>query len=239
MKLALLSGGSRGLGAALADEYQTRGFRVIEYSRSAPHAWSVACDFRDPPAVETALIRSLAPYRGTAVDELVLISNAATLDPIGFAGTRGGAEVSASLAVSFTSAIVFVNTALRLFADHAGRKTVASISSGAALKPYAGWSLYCAAKAGLEHFVRTAALEQRTARHPFRIVSVDPGVMDTAMQAMIRDSDPGDFPAHARFVARWEAGELKAPRAVASAIVALLDGDLEPGERYSALPPSP
>lgn len=236
MKLALISGGSRGLGAALCAAYQQAGFRVLEYSRSAPHAWSVRCDFSDPESVERVLLGSLDAFAAIPLQELVVISNAATLAPIGLAGTRTAAAVCDNLAINLSGAIVFMNTVLRVFGAQPCRKSLVNISSGAARKAYAGWSLYCAAKAGLEHFVRTVAAEQTGTAQPFRVFSLDPGVMDTAMQASIRHSPPDDFPAVERFIARHRAGELKAPAAVAARIVELIAGEIEAGTCGSATP---
>lgn len=235
MKLALISGGSRGLGEALCLEYRQRDFEVREFSRRAPHSWSVACDFAQPADIEAVLLRELAAWRSAVQDELVVISNAASLDPVGLAGTQAAHAVAANLAANFSGAIVFMNTVLQVFAQTPCRKTLASISSGAALKPYAGWSLYCAAKAGLEHFIRCVAVEQDTQPHPFHALNIDPGVMDTDMQAQIRACDNADFPQVQRFISRHASGELRAPATVAQAIAYLLEASPTTGARLPAI----
>ena len=60
------------------------------------------------------------------------------------------------------------------------------MSSGAAWKPYEGWATYCAGKAGVERFTQVIAAEE--ASSGLRAYSVAPGVVDTAMQVLIRDS---------------------------------------------------
>ena len=110
---------------------------------------------------------------------------------------------------------------------------IGCISSGAALRPYAGWSLYDAAKAGMDHFVRTLALEQAAQPHPFLTVNLDPGVIDTQMQALIRSTDKVDFPDVERFILRKEMGKLTPPTKVAESILEILARpNLVGGERY-------
>ena len=87
----------------------------------------------------------------------------------------------------------------------------------------------------MEGFIRAVAVEEQTQPHPFLAISVDPGVMDTGMQALIRATPQEDFPEVARFVSRCEAGGLAAPDAVAEAIIRLISFDaLQPGGRCDA-----
>jgi NAD(P)-dependent dehydrogenase (short-subunit alcohol dehydrogenase family) len=110
---------------------------------------------------------------------------------------------------------------------------LANISSGAAQKGYAGWSLYCAAKAGMENYIRALALEQQAEPHPFIPVNVGPGVIDTEMQALIRTSTASDFPEIERFIVRKEQGALLSPMKVAAAVCRILDlPSLSSGARY-------
>jgi NAD(P)-dependent dehydrogenase (short-subunit alcohol dehydrogenase family) len=111
----------------------------------------------------------------------------------------------------------------------------ANISSGAALYGYGGWTLYCAAKAGLENFIRALATEQKMEAHPFIAVNINPGVMDTEMQALIRATSAADFPDVGRFVHRKEQGELALPDGVAAAIMRIVESAaLESGARYNS-----
>jgi benzil reductase ((S)-benzoin forming) len=234
-RLALVTGGSAGLGRALCERLVAEGHRVVEFSRSAPHPFSVRVDFSSPLAAAKTLQHTLQPLALEPWDEVLAVANAGTLSPIGPASRQDPAALLACMGTNFDSAILFMSQVVAQFQAHPGRKVVANISSGAALKGLAGWSLYCAAKAGLENFVRALAAEQASKPHPLRAVSIDPGVMDTAMQAAIRAADPRDFPEVARFVRRRDEGELRDPADVAAAVlrIAGLPG-LEPGVRYVA-----
>lgn len=235
MKLAIISGGSKGLGCAIATMLVAEGYQVVEFSRSAPHAYSIALDFSSPEVMLPVLSAQLAALAQKPWDEILVVSNAASLNPIGPTAKKDPLAVLANINVNFTSAVLFMSAVIAHFQVHACRKVIASISSGAALKAYAGWSLYCSAKAGLESYVRTVAVEQAHESAPFVMLNVDPGVMDTDMQALIRSSDKDDFPAVDYFIHRKASGELRMPEQVAAAIVKILQSDQENGLRVAAL----
>ncbi|MCE9658377.1 MAG: SDR family NAD(P)-dependent oxidoreductase [Burkholderiales bacterium] len=233
MRFAILTGGSKGLGLALCETLAERGYRVLEFSRNAPHAHSVQIDLsstRDSHRIAGAAIASLG---GDNVEELLAINNAGTLDPIGPASRKEPAAILANLNTNFTSAILVLAEIVTHFQATACRKVLADNSSGAALKGYAGWSLYCAAKAGMENYIRALALEQQREPHPFIPVNVDPGVIDTEMQALIRSSLASDFPEIERFIKRKEQGALVQPVKVAAAVCRILElPALSFGARY-------
>ncbi|MDW5417337.1 SDR family NAD(P)-dependent oxidoreductase [Iodobacter sp. CM08] len=93
--------------------------------------------------------------------------------------------------------------------------------------------LYCASKAGLEHFIRALAAEQSLTTYPVTCINFDPGVMDTEMQAEIRSRSTAEFPDVGRFIARKQQGLLRQPQQVAAALVQRLASLPQGGERYS------
>lgn len=231
-RLALISGGSRGLGAALCSHYRDAGWRVVGFSRSGRGGDDVALDLGRPEEAARVLAGSLTLLAEQAWDEVVAISNAAQLGPVGPLAGKGNAEILANVNVNVAGGILFMNAVLRAFAAHACDKTLVNISSGAAQRPFHGWSLYCAAKAGLERFVECVALEQASSEHPFCVVNISPGVIDTGMQAEIRGSDDRDFPDRERFVGLKEDGVLQAPAAVAGIIARIVSQRPDNGGRY-------
>lgn len=233
MRLAIVTGGSRGLGFALCEQLLSAGYQVIEFSRAAAHSYSVQLDLGDPESVEPRLAEALGSVDSMNLAELLVISNAGTLEPIGPAGRKSAHSVISNLNANLVSPILLISAVVERFRESLCRKVIANISSGAALKSYAGWSLYCASKAGMESFLRTLAIEQQAASQPFLAVNIDPGVIDTEMQARIRESSPDDFPEVARFIKRKLVGGLAAPADVAEAILEIVNRHLlEPGRRY-------
>lgn len=221
-RLAVISGGSRGLGAALCTRYRDAGWEVVAFSRSGHGTGHVALDLASPDAAAATLAGVLAPLAQREWHEVVAISNAARLGPVGPLTGKGDLDILANINVNVAGGIVFMNAVLRAFAAHAGDKTLVNISSGAAQRAFHGWSLYCAAKAGLERFVECVALEQAGLAHPFRVVNISPGVIDTGMQAEIRACGETDFPDRERFVGLKEDGVLQAPDAVAGVIARIV-----------------
>jgi NAD(P)-dependent dehydrogenase (short-subunit alcohol dehydrogenase family) len=141
-------------------------------------------------------------------------------------------RILASLNVNISSAILFISRAVRQFQTQHCKKTVVQISSGAALRPYFGWSLYCSAKACLDTFVRTLALDQGTELHPFYAISFEPGVIDTEMQAVIRGVDRTDFPDLRRFQELQKNQALRAPEQVAELLFRAVERNSGNGLRY-------
>jgi benzil reductase ((S)-benzoin forming) len=232
MKLAVVSGGSRGLGEALCRRYLDAGFQVLEFSRSAPHDFSVAADFAQPEQAVSVLARELASLAHLEFDEIVVISNAGTVEPVGPTSRKSPADILASLNVNIGSAVLFITEALRQFQRQPCKKTIVQISSGAALRPYFGWSLYCSAKACLDTFIRTLALEQGGELYPFHAISFEPGVIDTEMQAVIRDVDRADFPDLDRFRELHKNQALRAPEQVAELLFKIVERNSGNGLRY-------
>ena len=233
MKLCLITGGSRGLGKALVAQYANEGFTVYEFSRSGDTDHHVHCDFNSP--IDSARIFEdlLSRLSKKNFSEILLINNAGTIHPI---GPIFGFEVDAwigNMNVNLNSAIIASGMFIRYFQNHAAKKVIGSISSGAAIRPKHGWALYCAAKAGLEQFSRTLALEQNSQLHPVDVVLVDPGVVDTDMQAQIRATKDSLFPERQRFVRFKTGGLLLQPDIVAKKIYDILSGDIENGKKYS------
>jgi benzil reductase ((S)-benzoin forming) len=233
MKLALITGASRGLGLALFTQLQAQGFKVIDFSRHAPYADSVRLDLSQPQSVQAivaAALKTLPP-----VTELWVINNAGAVDPIGPVGRKASSEIISNAQINFTGALAFLAEVLAQFQAAPGRKVIANISSGAAVRPFAGWSLYCAAKAGVEHFIRSVAVEQAQEAQPFIPINISPGVIDTAMQASIRAASSADFPDLARFEQLKAQGQLATPEQIATAVIRIMSlPDLQMGERYEA-----
>ncbi|HSL42867.1 MAG TPA: SDR family NAD(P)-dependent oxidoreductase [Anaerolineales bacterium] len=233
MKLFIITGGSRGLGHALCEQFKSRDYRIIEFSRSAPHEYSIQADLADSENSRRIVKEAIAPIDDMLLEELIVVSNAGTLEPVGPTSSKSYSNILKNINTNFASPILVLTEVIDKFQAAACRKVILNISSGAALKGRAGWSLYCAAKAGMENFIRSLALEQQAQPQPFIPINIDPGVIDTDMQAFIRTSSPSDFPDVEVFIQRKNQRLLQSPDNAAAAILRILKQEsLSFGERY-------
>lgn len=233
MKLLIITGGSRGLGQALCRQFESRDYKILEFSRSAPHGYSIRINLADPEQSRLTIAKAIESINPRQLAELILVNNAGMLEPIGSTASKPYSDVVKNINTNFVSAVLVLTEIIARFQVADCRKVIVNISSGAALKGRAGWSLYCAAKAGMENFIRSLALEQQTQPQPFIPINIDPGVIDTEMQALIRETSPEDFPDVEMFIQRKNQGLLAPPDKVAAAVLRILEQQtLSFGERY-------
>lgn len=216
--LLLITGTTRGLGAALAELALARGHRVVGLSRRpAPRGRSVVVDLADCAALPDALDAALRGEPLADLERIVLVNNAAVLGPIG--PSYSPDDVLHHLHTNLAAPIILSRAFVDRLAEVDRPKRIVNLSSGAATRPFDGWSLYCASKAGLDHFGRCLALETGRARHPVDLLGISPGVIDTGMQADIRASTAADFPDVDRFHALQAEGALADPTRVAEIVL--------------------
>ncbi len=145
--------------------------------------------------------------------EYVFISNAGTVEPVGSLGMLADDALVSSISVNFTSPLLIANMMGRIARELQSRLRIVNVSSGAANRPVAGWMMYCGTKSGSRmsfEVVRTSGCS---------VVHVDPGVLNTEMQARIRASDASVFPDRDKFRALEAEGLLRNPEEVALRIV--------------------
>jgi NAD(P)-dependent dehydrogenase (short-subunit alcohol dehydrogenase family) len=211
---AVLTGHSRGLGAAILDALQARGVPVLALARSRcdlPRDGSgitqVCLDLGDPQALIDWLAGDTLRTFLAGCDRVLLINNAGTLGPVHPLGAQGAERIAPALALDIAAPLMLAD-ALVAASPQARERRILHVSSGAAQTPYAGWSIYCASKAALDQHARAAALDAPAGT---RIVSLAPGVVDTAMQAEIRATPVENFPQKTRFEALARDGQLSSP----------------------------
>jgi hypothetical protein len=87
----------------------------------------------------------------------------------------------------------------------------------------------------LENYIRSIASQEELEKNPFIAISYNPSVMDTNMQAQIRDADSEHFPEKQKFLDLNSNGLLRSPEKVAGHLTGLIENDLISGQTYSIL----
>ncbi|MDR5854224.1 SDR family oxidoreductase [Caballeronia sp. LZ062] len=222
--LAIVTGHTRGLGAALADALLSRGADILAISRKRNAGLAASCsgrlhevelDLADLPALDAWLADGALGRFIAGADRVLLVNNAGMLAPVGPLAHQDASAVARAVSVNVAAPLMLTAAFAAASADAADRRVV-HISSGAARNAYPGWSIYCATKAALDHHARAVALDDNGG---LRICSVAPGVVDTDMQAEIRGTGLDRFPLRERFDALKREGQLATPEQSARKLV--------------------
>lgn len=220
----VLTGISRGLGAALFDVFADADDRVLGLSRNFTEkqraralADPARIQLRETDLADPGLLPNRTELAAFLDAESVptLIHNAAVVTPIGPVGTLDPVRIELAVSINLLAPKLLTNAFLAAFPPEVPRVDILFITSGAARRVIDGWSVYSATKAAGENFFGAVA-EQFADDPRVRISVVNPGVMDTGMQAEIRAAE---FVGQERYQLLHERGELPAPADVARRIV--------------------
>jgi len=225
MNLYIVTGTTQGLGKALADAIsRDPGNELVALARAPEGPISggmrFEVDLADGEALERAFDRVEAHVRGKRYAKAVLINNAGVVSPVGTLEKLDGRALERNLAVNLVAPMQLMRRFLAA-TEATPVVRIVNISSGAGRRPISGWSAYCAAKAGLDMATRVVALEAQSRGRPVEAVSLAPGVIDTAMQGVVRGASPEDFADVERFRAMKAQGELRGAADVAADILRL------------------
>ncbi|MGH7722627.1 MAG: SDR family NAD(P)-dependent oxidoreductase [Candidatus Dormibacteria bacterium] len=209
--LALVTGGSRGLGRALTAELARRGWEVVIDGRDAAALAATAAQLGDTvtaiagdiadPAHRRRLAEVIAPRGGLDL----VVNNASLLGPSPQPRLADYplAELERVYAVNTFAPLALLQLLLPHLVGHGGQ--VINISSDAAVEAYEGWGGYGSSKAALDHLTAVLAAE-----HPGMLVyAFDPGDMRTDMQ---QEAFPGE-----------DISDRPAPESVVPALMGLID----------------
>ncbi|MBS2969221.1 (S)-benzoin forming benzil reductase [Metabacillus sp. KIGAM252] len=237
MKTFIITGTSRGLGEELASQLLKTDHYVICLSRSKSGMLKQKAEERKAPLLEiqadlTAAdsipdlmehIFSSIPAEG--LQGIYLLNNAGTVQPVAPAELASAGEMVQNISINLIAPMVLTAEFIKRTADIPAEKRIMNISSGAARNSYEGWSSYCSAKAGLDHFSRCIAEEQKHRENGIKCVSIAPGVVDTSMQEHIRSLEEGRFPQQAKFIKLKKEGKLYSPTFAAEKLLTVLFDD--------------
>ncbi|MDU0809985.1 MAG: SDR family oxidoreductase [Burkholderia sp.] len=227
---AIVTGHTRGIGAALTKQLLERGIAVLGLSRHCypdlPKRFrrrfiEIRIDLSNLLDVETWITSDRLRSFIDSASCVLLFNNAGTIEPIGPLGSQDTRFIRYSVCLNVATPLM-LSSALANSLPDGSECRIAHLSSGAARHPYSGWSIYCATKASLDHHARVVAMEENNA---FRICSIAPGIVDTDMQATIRASSINQFPSLERFKKLKKSGKLSMPENVAQKLIDYIFSD--------------
>jgi NAD(P)-dependent dehydrogenase (short-subunit alcohol dehydrogenase family) len=217
---ALVTGASRGLGRALAEQLAARGARVALVARELGPLNDVVAGIRarggDAHAIAGDLAAKQAIHRiagqaqGTVGEIGIAIHNASTLGPtpLRLLLDTECEDLAAVLETNLVGPFRLTKVLAGAMAIR-GAGVIVHISSDAAVEPYPRWGSYAASKAAQDQLSRILAAELDGTG--VRVLAVDPGEMDTAM--------------HAAAMPDADRATLQPPAAVAARILQMIEDD--------------
>lgn len=194
-KAVIITGASRGIGAAAAAEFAQAGAMVVLAARSDSDIRHNAQVIRESGGEAEAVACNVSNYKDVAglvahcestfgrVD--VLVNNAGVIEPIGHLSTADPAEWCHAVDVNFKGVFYGMRAALPVMQSQQSG-VIVNVGSGAAHSPLEGWSHYCSGKAAAHMLMRCA--DKEAAASGVRVVGLSPGTVATDMQRLIKAS---------------------------------------------------
>ncbi len=191
-KTVLITGASKGIGAATARIFAKSGANVALVARNrdaiadlageiGEKAIAIPCDVSRFWEVEAAVNACLKAFGSLDI----LIGNAGVIEPISHLSTSDPEAWGHAIDINLKGVYNGMRAAMPEMQE-AGGGTIITISSGAAHNALEGWSHYCTSKAGAA--MLTMCAHKEGAEHGLRVMGLSPGTVATDMQHQIKGS---------------------------------------------------
>lgn len=231
--LTILTGASRGMGLAMAQQLLAPDHTLLCISRRentalAAQARAAGATLEQWPldlassGEVAARLQQWLGQTGGRYASATLINNAGVIPAIAPLSALTPDDIAQALRVDLEAPMALTAAFLSATEGWNVPRKVLNISSGLGRRPMASQAVYCAAKAGMDHYTRCLALEEALKPNGARICSLAPGVIDTDMQVQLRGADAAAFPDRARFEQLKSGGQLDSPEAAARKVLAYL-----------------
>ena len=241
--LYILTGASRGMGLAMAQQLLKSGNTLICIARSTNADLAIEAkaagvtieqwqqDLSQGEQAAHKLQAWLQAQGPQAFASATLINNAGMIPQIAPLSHSNVDDLATALRVGLEAPMQLTAAFLGATDSWTVPRKVLNISSGLGRRAMASQAAYCAAKAGMDHFTRCVALDEALKPHGAKVCSLAPGVIDTDMQAQIRQTDEALFPNKKRFEELKSTQQLSSPKQTGERLVDYL---LSPIREYQA-----
>lgn len=191
-KTVLITGASRGIGAAAARAFADAGANVALVARSTgdiaeiageigEKAIAIPCDVSRYAEMQTAIAKTAETFGQLDV----LINNAGVVAPIGHLQDTDPEVWAKTIDINVKGVMHGMHSAMPGMIAQGGG-TIINISSGAAHGPVEGWTAYCSSKAAV--YMLTRAVDKESREKGIRVLGLSPGTVATEMQREIKES---------------------------------------------------
>jgi len=234
-QITILTGASRGMGLAMAEQLLQPGALLLCISRQSNASLDTLAaqrgakleqwqaDLADAAQVATRLVAWLHAQNPAVLQSATLINNAGVISALAPLRDGQSADLANALRVGLEAPLLLCAAFLDATRHWTVPRKVLNISSGLGRRAIASSASYCAAKAGMDHFSRSLAMEEALQVNGAKVCSLAPGVIATDMQVQLRSADPLAFPDIGNFQAMHERGMLSSPVEAAARILAFLE----------------
>jgi NAD(P)-dependent dehydrogenase (short-subunit alcohol dehydrogenase family) len=232
--LTILTGASRGMGLAMAEQLLQPGHTLLCISRHANPSLATLAESMGATLIQwtkdlaqgAAVSRQLDAWLTSQADagfaSATLINNAGVIPRIAPLSQSDADDLAQALRVGLEAPMQLSAAFLRATDNWPIPRKVLNISSGLGRRPMASQSAYCAAKAGIDHFTRCLALDEALKSNGAKVCALAPGVIDTDMQVQLRGADDALFPDRQGFAGLHQGGQLSSPADAAKSVLAVL-----------------
>ena len=222
MNTIIITGGSKGLGKSLTQLYAKKGYVVYSLARSirnnSDNVTHIPIDLSDLNKATRELNKILDDILAQSPESITLINNAGTLGKMDVLKDIPLSDIQATISINYITPMTLSSVFSKRLENYSGIKKIRNISSGAANGAYHGWSVYCSTKAAMDSFSRVLAVEQMNETNPVHVLSIYPGVIDTGMQAEVRNTSKKEFSNVERFRQMKQNNDLSSPEEISELI---------------------
>jgi benzil reductase ((S)-benzoin forming) len=232
--LTILTGASRGMGLAIAQQLMGANAHLLclsrhtnselerDAARTGTQLEQWTANLADSAPVAERLRQWLQALDPATLASATLINNAGVISELVPLRQAQPDDLAHALRVGLEAPMALTAAFLGATQTWPLQRKVLNISSGLGRRAMASSSAYCAAKAGMDHFTRCLALEEALVPHGAKVCSLAPGVIDTDMQRQLRSADAAAFPDQSAFASLHNHGQLTSTGEAARRVLAYL-----------------
>ena len=218
-----ITGSSKGIGKALAEELLTKESNLVcGLSRSSSinhyNYEHISIDLSDISDVKNFNFET-----NDKVDKYILVNNAGMVEPVGRVGKLDNSNIEKAYNLNLIAPSILMNKFISTFESLNVDLHIINISSGAGKYPIDGWATYNSTKAGLDMFSKVLFDELNIdTKNRIHIHSVAPGIVDTEMQEIIRSKESAEFSNIEKFKEYHKNGDLNSSSNVAKKLLEII-----------------